>query len=365
MNKFYILPSALVIAFMLAFFALPKETFSENENRYLQEFPEFTKESLLSGVFTDEIGSYVEDHFPLRNAFMELNGAFSVYVLGRKEINGVYIGQDGGFYEKYEKPSRTEEIAERFNSFSEKTEGKVYLSLVPTAAQIYEDRLPKYAEKTGQLEIMEEYYSLTETENIDVSEALYENRDEKLFYNLDHHWTTKGAYIAYREIAEAMGLEPLDEDFFETEQVTDSFKGTIFSKVNMGADKADTIEIYKSGTGFTVNYTDTGEVTDSFYNFDYLEQKDKYSMFLNNIHPLIEITNNSEGAKGSLVLIKDSYANCLVPFLAEHFKTVYVFDTRYYRGSVSDFINQNGADNTLILYNLNTIDTDLGIGAIY
>ncbi|MCD8090600.1 MAG: hypothetical protein LUD81_08290 [Clostridiales bacterium] len=344
---------------------LPKADFSENENRYLQEFPEFTAENIISGGFMDDIGTYVEDHFPLRDFFMELNGRFSVYVLGQKEVNGVYIGKDGGFYEKYEKPGRTEEIAQRFNDFSDKTEGRVYLTLVPTAAQIYSDKLPRFAEEPTQLETMEEYYSLTKTENTDVSEALYQNREEKLFYSLDHHWTTRGAYIAYREIAERMGFEPLGEDYFEITQVTDDFKGTVFSKVNMGTGKADTIEVYKSGTAFTVSYPDTEEVTDSFYNFDYLDKKDKYSLFLNNIHPLVEITNNSERAEGSLAIIKDSYANCLIPFLAEHFKTIYVFDTRYYRGSVSEFINENGIENTLILYNLNTIDTDLGIGAIY
>ena len=64
--------------------------------------------------------------------------------------------------------------------------------------------------------------------------------------------------------------------------------------------------------------------------------------------------------------IKDSYANCIVPFLVNHYKTIYVVDTRHYKSSISDFINENSAvTDVLLLYNMNTIDDDLGIGGIY
>ena len=116
----------------------------------------------------------------------------------------------------------------------------------------------------------------------------------------------------------------------------------------------------------TVFYTDTDQTTDSLYNFDYLEKKDKYSMFLDNIHPLIEITNETADSQRELVLIKDSYANAMVPFLVNHFKKVYVFDTRYYKQGPSSFIKDHPqVTDVLLLYNMNTIDTDLGIGGIY
>ncbi|MCD7778390.1 MAG: hypothetical protein LUH47_07800 [Clostridiales bacterium] len=365
MNKFYILPSVIVVILLEAFIVSPKKEFSENENRNLEPFPEVSAESLLSGDLAENLGTYIEDHFPFRDSFMELNGVFSVYVLGQKEVNGIYIGKDGSFLEKYNKPETMDDTVDKLNNLAEKTNSKVYCALVPTAAEIYSEKLPNFAEVPTQYEEMEEYYSRIKADNIDVYSPLYENKEEKLYYNLDHHWTTKAAYIAYREIAAEMGFEPFDESYFDIEQVTDDFKGTIYSKVNMGADKADTIELYKTDTDYTVTYTDTEEVSDSFYNLDYLDMKDKYSLFLNNLHPLTEIKNNSKEARGSLAVIKDSFANCLVPFLAKHYKTIYVFDTRYYRGSVCDFINENNIENTLILYNLNTIDTDLGIDAIY
>ena len=116
----------------------------------------------------------------------------------------------------------------------------------------------------------------------------------------------------------------------------------------------------------TVFYEDTGETTDSLYALDYVEKKDKYSLFLNNLHPLIQITNEKAETDRGLVLIKDSYANSMVPFLIHNFKTIYVFDTRYYKWGPSAFIQEHGdVTDVLILYNMNTLDTDLGIRGIY
>ena len=115
-----------------------------------------------------------------------------------------------------------------------------------------------------------------------------------------------------------------------------------------------------------MEYTDTGEVTDSLYNFDYATVKDKYSLFLNNLHPLIEITNETAVSDRELALIKDSYANSMVPFLVHHYKKIYVFDTRYYKQGASEFIKAHpGVTDVLLLYNMNTLDKDLGIRGVY
>ena len=103
-------------------------------------------------------------------------------------------------------------------------------------------------------------------------------------------------------------------------------------------------------------------MTDSLYNFDYLEEKDKYSLFLDNIHPLIEIENTAADSENELMLIKDSYANSMVPFLTHHYRKIYVFDTRYYRNGLSSFLSEHETiTDILLLYNLNTLDGDTGI----
>ena len=153
----------------------------------------------------------------------------------------------------------------------------------------------------------------------------------------------------------------------EKEIAADDFCGTIYSKVNDYSQKGDVITIYRNPSDkLTVFYEDTKETTDSLYNLEYSGKKDKYSLFLNNLHPFIEITNENAESDRELALIKDSYANSMVPFLAHHYKKIYVLDTRYYKLGPSSFIKgHEGVTDVLVLYNLNTVDTDLGIRGIY
>ena len=120
-------------------------------------------------------------------------------------------------------------------------------------------------------------------------------------------------------------------------------------------------------------YEDTGECFNSPYNFEYLDKKDKYSLFLNNQHSLITIENSNADLQRTdgrehraLVVIKDSYANSLIPLLIDQYETVWVFDPRYYRGSITEWINEHPeVKDVLVLYNLSTMDNDRGLGAIY
>lgn len=346
-----------------------KREFSEQENRYLSSFPEYSWESLKEGDYTAELESYLADHFPLRDFFMGVKTGFEM-ATGNREVNDVYVAEDGYLIEKYKTPENTEKIIRVFRGLQEAVEeAEVSLMLVPTASVIYNDKLPAGAPMESQVEAMTQIYEESGCTPIYVMGplSLLREGEEPLYYRTDHHWTSYGAYVAYQEFCAEKGFEPVSLDSLEKKVVTEEFKGTIYSKVNDYLHEGDEIVIYENPQQkLTVNYLDTGEVTDSLYNYEYLEKKDKYSMFLNNIHPLIEITNEAVDTEAELVLIKDSYANCMVPFLVNHYKKIYVVDPRYYKNAVSELINQNSAvQDVLILYNMNTIDTDLGIGGIY
>lgn len=359
----------MIVLFTVMLCAGKKKEFSEQENRYLSSFPEFSWETLKEGDYTADLESWLADHFPFRDVFMGVKTGFEL-AIGSREINGVYIAEDGYLIEKYQKPENTEKIIRSFSGLQQTVEDtKVYLMLVPTASQIYKDKLPKNAPVRSQLTDMKRIYEASGCEPVDVSAALEEKKNEEkpLYYRTDHHWTSYGAYVAYQEFCSALGFRAVKLDEMEEKIVTEEFKGTIYSKVNDYTHTADEITIYDNPKQqLTVHYMDTDEVTDSLYNDEYLEKKDKYSFFLNNIHPLTEITNEAADTERELVLIKDSYANCIVPFLVNHYRRIYVIDPRYYKNAASELINQNAAEtDVLLLYNMNTIDTDLGIGGIY
>lgn len=360
--------TVFVLLFALAFILMEKQEFSEGENRYLEKFPEFTFEDLKEGKYTEKLQSYLSDHFPLRDMFMGLKAETEI-ALGKREIGGVYIAKDGYLIEDYAAPENTDKIVGQFEKFEKSVNSaEVSLMLVPTAVTVYEEKLPALAPVRSQLETRDEIYGRLAFSTIDCYDALMEAKEEnELYYRTDHHWTGYGAYAAYTAYCEAKKITPLPLSRFEITEVSTDFKGTVYSKLNDAKIKSDTITVFENPENrLTVYYEDKKETTDSLYNFEYLDKKDKYSMFLNNIHPFIEITNETADSDKELAVIKDSYANCMVPFLVNHYRKVYVFDTRYYKGGPSGFINENGQiTDVLLLYNMNTLDGDLGIGGIY
>ena len=382
---------AMILCFGIAFFVTPKKEFSESENRTLAKAPEFTFENVKSGRFTDGIGTYAADHFPMRDSFLSIMTE-TERLSGRKEINGVYLAQDGSLIEVYDAPVNTEKQITQFAKLAQNVENaQCYLMLVPTAVSIYEDRLPENSPDAAAQKIPESnrptqrqtidriYAAMPEKmHTIQVADLLKADAQwtlqaggedaaaRRLYYRTDHHWTTYGAYVGYQEFCLAAGLEPEALTDYAAEVVSEDFRGTIYSKLNDPYFGTDTIISYSNPDWkLTVEYSDTKGVTDTIYNPEYLSQKDQYSYFLNNIHPMVTITNDA-ASDGAIAVVKDSYANCFVPFLLNHYHTVYVFDTRYYKGGPSKFINEHpDITDMLVLYNMNTIDNDNGIGGIY
>ena len=347
---------------------LPKKEYSAQENRYLESFPEITLESVVDGSFMQDFETYLSDHFPFRDVFMTIQSRYQ-RLLGRNQIGEIYIGRDGYYIEEYKEPQNTARIMSVFSGLEKKvTSADVTFMLVPTAVTIYADKLPKNTRNASQTEELDKIYSSLESVKVDVTTALMKKKEEyPLYYKLDHHWTSYGAYVAYEEYCKAKDIISIPINSFQTEVVSDNFQGTISSKLNDSYVGADEITVFSlDNSEITVNYLDTGEISDSPYAPKYLETKDQYSYFLNNIHPMIEINNPQASSENCLAVIKDSYANCLVPFLMNHYQKIYVVDPRYYKSSISKFINENEEiTDVLVLYNMNTIDEDLGIGGIY
>ena len=359
-----------VLVLSITFLLSPKQNFSENENRYLAKFPSLSWENIKTGEYMDDVSTWLSDHFPLRNFFMGLKTDIEI-CLGKKEINHVYIARDEYLIDVYDTPVNTERIADTFHKFYKKIDSSkidTSLMLIPTAYSILADKLPSNAPVINQMDTVKTIYEKSGIPAIDCSNYLTKASESgQIYYYTDHHWTTYGAYQGYLAFCDAKGLIPVSLEDMTIETVTDEFYGTIYSKVNDYSHKADSITLYTNPADvLTVDYTDTKEITNSLYNLDYVSQKDKYSLFLNNLHTLIEITNETAESDRELVLIKDSYANSMVPFLAHHYKKIYVFDTRYYKQGPSSFIkNHPSVTDILLLYNMNTIDTDSGVRGIY
>lgn len=350
------------IAFLL-FFLIKDKDFSELENRNLAFFPKFTVERLLNKEFGDEFETYIADQFPLRNLFISIKST-SEYLLQKKENNGVYIANDNMFIEKLDDVDKDliDKITSYINEFS--SNFNTYVMIAPTSYTIYKDNLPMYVEENKELDSLNYFVSKLSSNitNIPLVESLNEHKDEYLYYKTDHHWTTLGAYYAYREFCNAYGLTPLNKSDFLVKTVSNDFKGTLFSKGNFTYAKPDDINLYypKNDVKYVVDYVFSDRKTDSIYELSYLDKKDKYGVFLDNNHPLVKITTENNNNK-KIAVIKDSYSHSLIPFLVNHFKEVVVIDLRLFKGNVNDYLKENDINDILIMYNVRNAISDRNI----
>ena len=356
--------SLIILGLFVLFIFMPKVEFSENENRYLQSFPKFKIKDFIEGDFIEDLESYLADNFPFRDGFMSIK-TLTEKVIGKEDINNVYLAEDDYLIEKYNNPQNNDKIIEVLNEFNETVNYvNMNLLLAPTSIAINKDLLPKNAPTYDELETINYIYNEINFDTIDTYEILKEkNKDYQMYYRLDHHWTTFGAYYAYTKYAEANNITPYSLNSFDIKEVTNDFNGTLYSKSNDYTRKSDSIHTFTlKDISYEVNYVSKEVIKDTMYEDSYLTKKDKYSYFLDNNHPLIVITNKSINNKKELIVIKDSYANSMVPFLTNHYKKVHVIDPRYYKNSISDYIKENkNIKDGLILYNVMTMDSDLGI----
>lgn len=333
--------------------------FSESENRRLEIRPVIKLERVVDGRFTEEYESYISDQFPLRDQWIGVKST-AEKLLGKRENNGVYLGEDGYLMEKFSgikemelerKIGETEEMMESLGDMEK------YFLLAPNANEILEEKLPKYAPNDSQVDYIKNIEKLLSKDInlVDITDNLKGEKDGYIYYKTDHHWTSKGAFIAYEKLMEEMGIESLSEDEFNIEEITDEFYGSLYSKSGFRNIDPDKMELYipKIDIEYTVEYIQEERQERSIYNRERLEEKDKYKVFLDGNHPLIEINTNIENEK-KILIIKDSYANSIIPFLINHFKEIHIIDQRYYTGEIDRYVRDKGINQILLLLNINS-----------
>lgn len=344
---------------------LPDRDRSDVENRTLAQFPEFSWEDLKDGSFTKGVEEYFADQFPLRDQWTGLK-ARTEQVLGKREFNGVYLCGDA-LIAKVEPPKDglEEKNLSYVSRLAESAEVPVYLGLIPSAAEIWRDRLPRGAESWDQAAFIARAAELEGVEPVDFLTALRDHAGERtwegIFYRTDHHWTTLGAYYGYAALMEALGR---GEEVPEPEAVrardlpvSNGFQGTLYSQSGIHWLEPDSIEFWVEESGLTVTSWRDGTPKEAgLYDYDYLGKKDKYSAFLGGNQPLCVI-QNPEG-KGKLLVIRDSYADSLAPFLALRFEEVHLLDPRYYRYSAAKYAEDNGLDAIAVVYSVPNFITD-------
>ena len=341
----------------------PDRQKSETENRVLAQMPEFSWEALKDGTYTEKIESYFADQFPLRDAWTGVKARME-QLLGKREFNGVYLAGDT-LISKVETPNP--ELVDKnlsfVDRFADKLSANLYFGLIPSAAEIWKDKLPAGADSWDQGAFLENLTVSDKVSEVDISSALKDHAGEEIYYRTDHHWTTLGAFYGANAILEALGKETLKESDFTPESASDTFNGTLYSQSGIHWLESDSIEFWVEEEGLTVLSWLTGkEEQVPLYDRTYLEVKDKYSAFLGGNQPLCIIKNEalSEEA-GKILLIRDSYSDALAPFLAQRYAEVHLVDLRYNRMPMSAYAQSNDIDDVVVLYSIQNFISDTNL----
>ena len=331
---------------------LPDRTFSPVENRNLSQSPVFSWESLVDGTFTSDLEEYLADQFPLRDGWMGLKTRYE-YLLGHREFNNVYLCGDT-LISHITDTSRAQQNLDYLRRLVEKTDLPVYLGLIPTAEEVWRDKLPQGAPAFDQLAYLEEAKD-TGALWVDIAGALQAHAGKDIFYRTDHHWTSLGAYYGYAALTEAMGLEALP--LGEKVTVSEDFNGTLYSTSGVHWLRPDAMDRYVSGEGVTVENGYTGEMG-GLYVDSFLGEKDKYSSFLGGNNPLYIVRNPNAATDQKLLVVRDSYSDSLAPFLSQTYAEVHLLDLRYYRTSVAQYAEDMGADAIFVCYSVENFIKD-------
>lgn len=363
----------LMVLFIRVFqLFLPDKEYSEMENRNLQTKPEINLTRILSGRYSSNMETCAADQFPFRTAWVQMKG-LADRLMGKTESNHIFLAKKGYLIENFiEADSDVYDVRIKcLEAFAKKQKNlNQYMLIAPTAVDIYRELLPAFAQVGDQdafLDRLKEDAEKMGITFVDVRKAFRQAEDTQLYYRTDHHWTTDGAYLACSEFARAAALanwggKDTDEEY-ERLLITDSFSGTMSASSGFRMWEKEDMYVYipaNSDVQYSVNYVTEARVSASFYETKQLKKRDKYAVFLGGNHPLVKISTTA-GTDRVLLILKDSYANCFVPFLTGQYDKILMVDPRYYYDDLENLISSEEVTDLLYLYNANGFAQDTSL----
>ena len=253
---------------------------------------------------------------------------------------------------------------------------KVYSLAIPTG---YNIMLPNdiqtqmgYMSPVTMIEKLDGYLN-SNVNTVHAADNLLKHRNDYLYFRTDHHWNGKGAYYAYEAFCETKGIQPYTMAQRE-EVVREGFMGTLweFSGHHANLSQPDTIYAYKPySTSATMVYYDHNGVP---HNWSIISGANNYNLFAGSDQPLAVFTNPQVTDGSVCVVVKESFGNALLPYLVDHYSTVYEVDYRYWTedykvdnmvsGDLVAFANQVGADDLIFANNLGMISTGVMVAKL-
>ena len=361
--------------FFVGLFALdlitPDRAYSEMENTTLSQRPALTQLSAkgLNSYFT-AYTKYVKDQVFGRDQWISLQSMVETTLLQKEQNGGILLGREHMMFprtfgllssEERTLPKNTSAV----ESLCQRYPGKVNVLLAPAASDIYPENVPVNAPLLDENTYLDQLSAAVQAAGgrfVDVRGTLTDHKGEYLYYRTDHHWTSLAARYAFETLSAQLDLQPVRS--YTVYPVSDSFEGTLAAKTGSHA-ALDTIEIYVPDTDvqYAVTYADTQTTICSLYDRAKLAEKNQYEVFFGGNHARVDIQTTADTGR-TLLLLKDSYANCFVQFLTPYYDRILMIDPRYFYDDLGALLRRERVTDALILYNYNTFVQDHALSVV-
>lgn len=360
-----------VFLFMLLNVIVPDKEMSKQQNKMLAQRPKISLEGLISGTYMERYENYLKDQFAGSDVLQKLQ--VSLKRLGGSKLeNGIYIGKDGQLMDEIVTPDQEmlRENLDAIKQFADTNDNlNLYMILVPDAANILSEKLPSLATTADQNAMIAQVEKQLgdSVRWIDATSVMEQHADEYIYYRTDRNWTSLGAFYVFTQSCETLGIDVAAQSTFVAYPVSTTFNGILSAKSSVGLNETDDIYIYvqKENAGeVVINYVDEQRKTTSLYDSSKLETRNQYDLFLGGDTSLIDIKTVSTSER-RLLLVKDSFANCFVPFLEPYFREIVMVDPRYYSGTIDEIMDTYRITDVMFLYSGNSFFRDNNISGVF
>ena len=329
---------------------------SQLENRTLAQSVDPTFKGVATGKDMLKLETYFTDQLLLRGTFVEIQALLSKDVFRQPFRNGIYTAKNDYMIEP--SASGNVKVPQAFAQFVNEVDRPVYMALAPSKTVIAErDQLiPSYVESNAntRYEGMLKDFKAAGMTNLSLEDLRLKD-----YFKTDHHWNVDGATKAYQAITKGMDLmTTLPSGHLRKEDQHDYY-GSLARKTTLAyAPTGDRLDYYAPAffKGIDVCYEgacDRPVIDESFVKQegDYV---DRYEVFLQGNHGIMSMRSKANQDRPTILVLKDSFANPVLPFLAKS-ANLEVVDIRYVPKSfdVSRFAKQKQVDSVLFLHNAN------------
>ncbi|MGO5335886.1 DHHW family protein [Bilifractor sp. LCP19S3_H10] len=283
-------------------------------------------------------------------------------------VGQVYITGDRGFDIYYFNQENADAYASMINTVKSRVgqQMNLYDMIIPTGfgVDLSED-VQKSLGGSSQKEAIRYAYDRMDpsVKKVSVFDTLVSHNSEYLYFRTDHHWTSLGAYYAYQEFCKAKGITAHTTSDLQ-EKDFPGFIGTYYSLSNQSSalgNNPDTVQAWIPNGTNEMTYTDQNGNSYSYpivADASTFSSENKYLAFIAGDQPYEEIHNPAITDGSSCLILKESFGNCFVPWLVDHYQNLYVIDYRYYNGNLTQFVSDHQIQDVIFLNNTEAVTAD-------